>query len=151
MKVQLLSDLRDVFTERDADKLASETIVEALLKLETRPWAEWRHGKPLTANGLARLLKPFSVHPKTVRIGTDTPKGYDKSDLLDAWHRYLPSAVGVSNRNNATIVVGVSETTLSQPPQAQGVWRFEKPRKPLDNNECGGVADETSGLEGVEI
>lgn len=147
VKVQLLWDLRDIFIERDADKLASETIVEALVKLETRPWSEWRRGKPLTQNSLARLLKPFRIHPKTVRVGTDTPKGYDRADLVDAWNRYLPAEEGVSNRHNATTPAAVGENPLSQPPQAQGVWRFEKQRKPLGEKTCGGVADESGDLE----
>lgn len=147
VRVQLLSDLRDIFSERDADRLASETIVESLVKLETRPWAEWRRGKPLTANGLARLLRPFSIHPKTVRIGTQTPKGYDCSDFTDAWDRYLPSVEGDFNRNNATTLAALGETALSQPPRAQDLWRLEKPRKPLGDKACGGVAVETGELE----
>jgi putative DNA primase/helicase len=148
VKVQLLSDLRDIFTERDADKLPSETLVEDLVKLETRPWAEWRRGgKPLTLNGLARLLKLFAIHPKTVRIGVQTPKGYDRSDFSDAWERYVPSVGGDSNRHNATTPAALGENPLSQPQQAQGVWRFEKQRKPLGERTCGGVADENVDLE----
>jgi Protein of unknown function (DUF3631) len=89
--VQLLADIRAIFSERKVDRLPSADLVAALAAIEERPWAEWKAGKPLTANGLARLLGPFGVSPETIRIGDRTMKGY----LLvrfedDAFKRYLP-------------------------------------------------------------
>lgn len=88
--VQLLADLRGLFEERETDRLFSADIVEALGKMEDRPWPEWRRGQPLTATSLARLLKPFGVRPKTIRIGDDRAKGYAREDLEDPLSRYLP-------------------------------------------------------------
>lgn len=92
IRVQLLADVREVFGQA-IDRLPSEQLVERLVRLEGRPWAEWKHGKPMTANGLARQLKPFEIHSKTIRIGDATPKGYERADFTDAWARYLPPAV----------------------------------------------------------
>jgi hypothetical protein len=62
IRVKLLSDIRDVFLKRQADKLSSEALVEELKKLEGRPWAEFgKRAKPITTNMLARLLKDFGV------------------------------------------------------------------------------------------
>jgi uncharacterized protein DUF3631 len=55
VKVQLLSDLRDIFGERE--RMYSEDIVASLVALEDRPWTEWKQGKPLSKTALARLLK----------------------------------------------------------------------------------------------
>jgi putative DNA primase/helicase len=88
--VMLLNDLRDLFGERQTDRLASETIVEVLGSMEGRSWADWRNGKPLTVNQLANLLKEFKVGPGSIRIGGKTPKGYKLADLQEAFDRYLP-------------------------------------------------------------
>ena len=49
-------------------------ILPALHADETRPWSEWKNGKPITATQLAALLKPFKIEPRTVRRGAETDK-----------------------------------------------------------------------------
>jgi Protein of unknown function (DUF3631) len=62
-----------------------------LIAIEGRPWAEWKHGKPITANGIARLLAPFpGIKPGTIRTSVGTPKGYQLVQFDDAFARYLP-------------------------------------------------------------
>ena len=63
----------------------------ALIAIEGRPWAEWKAGKPLTANGLARLLAPLKITSDSVRIGDYTPKGYYVAQFEDSFARYLPA------------------------------------------------------------
>ncbi len=58
--------------------------------MEGRPWAEWKAGKPITANGLARVLAPFGIKPATIRTSEGTPKGYQLGQFEDAFVRYLP-------------------------------------------------------------
>jgi hypothetical protein len=90
IRVLLLGDIRAIFAERAADRLASAELVEALVAIEGRPWAEWKNGKPITTNGLARLLAPFGIVPATIRTGDRTPKGYQRAQFDDAFVRYLP-------------------------------------------------------------
>jgi putative DNA primase/helicase len=85
----LLGDLRELFRERGADRLSTTDALDHLTQLETRPWPEWRHGQPLTARGLARLLAPLGIIPGTVRDGAATWKGYRAEQFSDAWARYL--------------------------------------------------------------
>jgi putative DNA primase/helicase len=87
--VQLLSDIREVFRERNNQRIASSELAAALAGMEHRPWAEWK-GKPITAAAVARLLKPFGIEPHGVRIGDQTPKGYHAAQFQDAFARYLP-------------------------------------------------------------
>jgi hypothetical protein len=136
VRVQLLADIRDLFEELRADKLASETIVEALIKLENRPWPEWRRGKPITATGLARLLRPFGVASKTIRIGTDTPRGYERADFADAWHRYLCA----SNHNTATTPDFTEPGNDYGPQHAYPLLHFPAAPKPAPDADCGSVA-----------
>jgi Protein of unknown function (DUF3631) len=85
--VRLLADLRVVFGEQDA--LATVDLLTRLNNLEESPWGDLK-GKPMDARKLANFLKPYGIKSKTVRIGAATPRGYDRSDLWDAWSRYLP-------------------------------------------------------------
>lgn len=91
VRVQLLSDIRQIFEEKEAERLFSSEIVEALNVLEDRPWPEWRRGLPLTPAGLARLLKPFHLKPKKLRLGSEAKQGYEIEEFSDAFGRYLPS------------------------------------------------------------
>lgn len=90
VRVQLLSDIRQIFQEKEAERLFSSEIIEALNAMEDRPWPEWRRGLPLTPAGLARLLQPFDLKPKTLRIDAERKKGYELEDFSDSFSRYLP-------------------------------------------------------------
>ena len=53
----------------------------------------WQGGRPLSANGLARLLAGDHISPGTVRFGPaeETDKGYGLEQFADAFARYLPA------------------------------------------------------------
>jgi putative DNA primase/helicase len=90
-RTQLLADIRAVFAQPCATRMASTDVCDRLAEIEGRPWAEYgRTGKPITPNGLAYLLRDFGIMPRTLRIGEDRAKGYDIADFADAFSRYLP-------------------------------------------------------------
>jgi Protein of unknown function (DUF3631) len=87
--VQCLADIRDLFNAKAVDRVTSAEIVAYLGTLEDRPWPEWR-GRPITAGGLARLLKPFKLRPRTIRLSDNTTaKGYSRDGFERAFSRYL--------------------------------------------------------------
>jgi putative DNA primase/helicase len=90
IRVTLLGDIRAIFAEGHADRLSSAELIAALIAIEGRPWAEWKAGKAITANNLARLLAPFAIQPGTIRTNDGTPKGYHIAQFQDAFTRYLP-------------------------------------------------------------
>jgi uncharacterized protein DUF3631 len=85
--VRLLSDLRTVFG--NADKMSTKMLLAALIAVEESPWGDLR-GKPLDERGLANRLRPYDIKSGPVRIGEIVSRGYKRSDLFDAWTRYLP-------------------------------------------------------------
>ena len=89
IRVALLADISDVFADKNEDEITSAAMVEALVKLEGHPWAEIRHGKELTPNTLARMLKPFGIGPENISIGPKRAKGYRARQFEDAFGRYL--------------------------------------------------------------
>ena len=85
--VRLLADLRSIFGNEPFMPTAS--ILEALLALDESPWGDLR-GKALNARGLSQRLSKYEVKSKQQRIGDKNHRGYERTDLLDAWVRYLP-------------------------------------------------------------
>ena len=74
----LLADLRTIFeAEGWPPSFGSKATLDKLTVMEGRPWGEWSRDKPLSAHGLSKLLKPFGVQPRQVRL-PDGPslKGY---------------------------------------------------------------------------
>jgi Protein of unknown function (DUF3631) len=106
--VQLFGHIKWIFDgspENDRvvpiDRVTSAELVDRLIKIEGGPWAEWKSGKPLTQNSLARLLSKFEILSGTIRIGNDTAKGYYRTAFEDAFARYLPpQSVTTSQVNN---------------------------------------------------
>jgi putative DNA primase/helicase len=86
--VMLLRDLWEIFGAASADRIASASILSELLTMEDRPWNEFRFGRPLTAAGLAKLMKPFNVRVNKHRFGAGTQRGYAKRDVEEAFRRY---------------------------------------------------------------
>lgn len=91
--IRLLGDLKAIFGNEH--ELPSKTILARLNELEESPWGDM-HGKPLDERRLARMLKAYGVKSKTIRVGTQTPKGYLRADLEDQFRRYLPPSSGKS-------------------------------------------------------
>jgi hypothetical protein len=80
---QLLADVRQVFADAHADRLFSSYLVRALHALPDRPWAGNDNGaKPITVTGLARYLSYLGIHSRTLRLGTQTARGYLLSSLV---------------------------------------------------------------------
>ena len=97
LAIRLLTDIRHVFTE---DTVRSAALVHQLVILEDRPWADGTGGRPITQARVARLLRPFGIHPVKLRFGETTANGYTARMFADAWSRYLPR--NVEQRNTTT-------------------------------------------------
>jgi hypothetical protein len=66
--VMLLEDLREIFAAHGSPALFTKVLLEDLHALEDRPWREVRNGKPITARGLALLLRLATVARSTRRV-----------------------------------------------------------------------------------
>lgn len=85
----LLGAIRDAFGESDRI-----TTVELLAKInadEELPFGGWSDGNGLDGRRLAKLLKPYKVKPKTIKLADgSTAKGYLRESLSEVWSRWLP-------------------------------------------------------------
>jgi hypothetical protein len=84
------------------------------------------------------------VFPKGIRIGDETPRGYELASFKEAFDRYLPAA-SLSECNSAT--------TLGKTPdfEVQHADGMLHPENGLSQRECCGVAPYTSeGMPDLE-
>ena len=98
---QLLSDIKAVaFLAEGDDEVRSADLVQRLVELEGRPWAEMGKGeKALTQNRLARMLKPLGIGPGYIGPKDDRARGYRREQFNEAFERYLANSkcAGVQN------------------------------------------------------
>ena len=147
VRVLVLADIENIYKIHRTDRLSSEQIVSDLGDMEDRPWPEWRNGRPITKTALSRLLKPFDIFPRSVRLDSGSiPKGYKLDQFKEAIARYVETG---KNANS-----GTSPTQTATPPQsnvindlqqyqtatAENRVAVSKPDNTLKNNDCGGVA-----------
>ena len=142
----LLADIRAIFGhgEQAIDRIGSQHCCNQLAAMEGRPWAEWKIGKPITPNQLARLLKTFGIIPENVRIELDVLKGYLRYRFTAVWERYLsgyPPPEPLQRYN--TTAAGASTTFQSATPDPDVADR--KCEKPLEDRDCSVVTVQNGG------
>lgn len=125
--VLLLTDIRAIFSAVDTDKISTSDLLERLTEIEESPWSDLR-GKPLDSRGLARRLSNYGISSKQVRTGSQTFKGYDQTDLVDAWSRYC-TPLPLPHQGNET-----RETTKQDPPVVSDVSHL--PSRTDDRPSC---------------
>jgi putative DNA primase/helicase len=120
----LLADIQTMFRDltdppRDAvpralARLTSATVVTALIALEGRPWAELKHGQPMTTNTLADMLRDFGIAPTTIRVGQKTPRGYALIQFEEAFERYLKTDTATKDAETTSSAADTAETPPSE-------------------------------------
>lgn len=103
---ELLADIKAAFDARKAQRISMADLLADLLADDEAPWATWRGGRqPMTMRNLGKMLGEYGIKSKAVRIGYESPKGFDVEQFKDAFARYLSSSP----------VTPLSSVTQSQP------------------------------------
>ena len=129
--ILLLEDLAELFSKRD--KLTSAEICEHLAGFKERPWPAWNHGIPINPQQVSKLLRPFGIKPAVIRIGDKTPRGYERSQFVEVFERYVEPATPQQDGKNRD-----SQDFRGATPVA--IVAGQKSPEPLKNRECCGVA-----------
>ena len=127
------------FTER----LSSAELTSQLVQMDGRPWAEWKAGKPLSPNALARQLKMFKIQPATMRLDDGSVlKGYRYQDFASIFESYGLCATVTPLQSNShghfsdmQTVTPTSDVTVA------------KSIKPTDDKLCNGVTVDVAETE----
>ena len=94
--LRLLADIEDLL-EGFGERVPSAELVSKLKELPESPWDE--PGRELTPNRIARILGPFGVSSRKVRVGEKSIQGYLKADLQEAVSLYIGSESGTDGTN----------------------------------------------------
>lgn len=116
--VELLSDIKEIFDEKNATKLFTSDLIAALCKDSEKPWDTYNRGKPVSPRQLSNRLKEYGIKSKDIRIGYENKKGFEKSQFEDAFNRYThtqpaPPVLSVTTRQPST-GAGYSVASLSR-------------------------------------
>jgi hypothetical protein len=82
LDIRLLTDIRDIFKEKEASFLSSNELVGALANVPDSPWKDFSY----TTSKLAHRLDPFGVKPG--HNTEKTKRGYRLESFHDAFTRY---------------------------------------------------------------
>lgn len=99
-----------------AHVVGTEDLLTRLHALDEAPWGDW-YGHPLNSRDLAKLLKPYGIKSKVVRIGDTTPRGYARADLAEQWRRYLGLPPHESATSATVCAVCGEPMTITEPGQ----------------------------------
>lgn len=131
----MLADIKEILNSRTAKNIFSEDLVALLVGIEDRPWFEWKRGKPLTQNTLSRMLDPYHIKSKDIKISGIVKRGYSKSSFEDAFMRYLSDEntllscplEGVQSATSLPNSEKGSKVALQTPPEGHARNLFDEP------------------------
>jgi putative DNA primase/helicase len=116
---ELLTDIKSAFDQDNSLRLSIAMLIDRLTADDMGPWATWNRGKPISPRQLGRRLMEYDIAARTIRFGSGTSKGFERSQFDDAWARYLaapesPPSVGnsVTSEQNQGLTCYRSSVTL---------------------------------------
>jgi hypothetical protein len=152
--VALLRFIRRLLTEKGTGRIESAEIVRLAATDDEAP--SGRGGRDPTDRDVARLLKPFGIRSKSIRLPDGrTPKGYRLEDLQDAFSRYLePVSPPEEGLKTPQAPQGLNHATSEQSEKRHttpSVADCEQSRNPHGRAIVSEVADEMGDLWEVEV
>jgi len=162
---ELLADIKDVFSAKKLVRVHTADLLAALIADDTKAWATYSYGKPISAHQLGRLLGEFGVHSKDVKIDKVNRKGYFLTDFEDAFTRYLVSPSTPQNdplpatsqqprgsSGSGDVAVALPSATSGEPVADPSATRYPSATaEPAPRQECSGVAVPKEGTAGVPM
>lgn len=137
--VELLRDVADIIEDQAGTIVTTKELLARLTALDDRPWATWRHDKPMTGRALARLLGPLGIHPGS----TGSLRGYRADAFVDAIARYVPFEV--SKRQNVNNDGPESTISIRHAPMSSGA--LKSPVSPIKTDLFDALTLETPNPE----
>ncbi|GKS70222.1 putative DNA primase/helicase [Nitrosomonas sp. PY1] len=158
---ELLSDIQEVFETKNVGKMSTADLITALVSDDEKSWQTYNRGKPLSPKQLANKLKSFGINSRTIRIGFETPRGYELNQFSDVFERYLThnthspflsATLPQSSIHKALLVADDvadknpkcnSETNVLDRKNVAHSENLSATRKPAPALDCDNVADRT--------
>jgi putative DNA primase/helicase len=148
---ELLADIQEVFEAKRVERVSTADLIETLIADDEKPWATYSRGKPISPRQVTKRLKEYGICSKNIRVGYEVRKGFEKSQFLDVFARYLAppskSATPLQSGNHAGC--GVADSRNAYVTESQNPLHATKPASATGIHLCSGVADKNacSGYE----
>jgi hypothetical protein len=129
--LHLLSDIRDAFAHHgNPERIFTAELLDYLHGLDHRIWHEWgKKGEPMTPHALSVILrKSFKIYSRSQRRGEHKLRGYQRSDFLEAWERYL-STVNPQSAPGHKSSADAQETPVAATTKIESVNKNHAPRQ----------------------
>jgi hypothetical protein len=144
----LLRHVKQVFDECGVEEMPTDKLLERLCGEAEWPWRDFNHGRGLTPHKLAKMLKEFSIHPRTIGRGDNKVhiRGYRLEEFQKAWSAYCPdvSTSGGGKVVNCEIEFTTQFTTASEDAKTTERQGFSDNQEPSGGkmvNSNGGSAE----------
>jgi putative DNA primase/helicase len=92
LEVELLTDIKAIFSKKNIDRISSVNLIDELCNDELAPWSTYNRGFPFKPRQLAKRLSAYGIHPKAIKINGQVFKGYLLSEFADVFERYVFSS-----------------------------------------------------------
>ncbi|PYK96688.1 MAG: hypothetical protein DME19_18905 [Verrucomicrobia bacterium] len=110
---QLLAAFQNHF-DKQAERADTKTIISSLKE----DFADVNHGRGLTSRYIAKLLKPYGIEPRVLKMPDGkTARGYSRNDFEQAFQTYLNDTdpkTPIAKRNCVTKSGNIGDNTLSE-------------------------------------
>ena len=95
---ELLWDIKLAFESAGTSRLSTDRLIQLLTADPEKPWATFSQGRPITANALAKMIRPLGIRSRDLREtraldqATASPslKGYYRASFDEAFRLYAP-------------------------------------------------------------
>ena len=115
---ELLQDLQRVFADKGWLKVHTTDLIDQLCQDDESPWANYNkysHDKKITPRQLSRLLSPYQINSRNIRITEVQKKGFEQSQFAEAWERY--NNFSSTSLENAVPSVPASQMAYNKAPE----------------------------------
>ncbi len=82
----LLQDIREILADGGIQQIFSADLADLLRKKADRPWVTWSR---YPQREIAKILDPYGIRPKNIRIFPRQAKGYTADQFEDTFRRFL--------------------------------------------------------------
>lgn len=98
ISIELLKDIKLIFSQEKLQKISSERLIYSLCKDHTKPWSTYNKGNKITPRQLSSLLKKYGIESKNIKLKNNkVPKGYELKQFKDTFNRYLPQGKSIKS------------------------------------------------------
>jgi putative DNA primase/helicase len=143
---ELLADIQEIFESKHVLKISTADLIAALTADDEKSWATYNRGKPISARQIASRLAGYGIKSKTIRIGYETPKGFEVEQFGDAFARYLADPLNLPpQRNNSLEANNEAVFDVADIKNVAATQSTKKTLKPASILDCVSVADKSGG------